>query len=336
MADEDIYELPNEREERIELNKRYRAIPLKDTTFRTLRKYFSAAANLYGIIKLRKLYEIISSQCPNLVTREEFLKFANVAKDEVEGYTILGEKDIYINGKKTPFMDYEVIDIITLWGDDEENEEYHYDTLKRQQEGKPFYIPEKKVFLKYCELGFYESTEQSQKLYDFLVERLGMSDSNAEEAIKDFTDALIHDSQDPIANLNYLGEVYNADVDLNKNGLQTFIDLFIAFSNNSRMQCNRGYTPEEIKEIMPEPKLEASLLMSLGQNFKQEIAKGNVKAEDLRREVLSINGLPEMVRFSLLKEIADAEKLAPKPKKVGRNDPCPCGSGKKYKNCCGR
>lgn len=25
-----------------------------------------------------------------------------------------------------------------------------------------------------------------------------------------------------------------------------------------------------------------------------------------------------------------------KTKKVGRNDPCPCGSGKKYKNCCGR
>ena len=25
-----------------------------------------------------------------------------------------------------------------------------------------------------------------------------------------------------------------------------------------------------------------------------------------------------------------------KGKKVGRNDPCPCGSGKKYKKCCGR
>lgn len=25
-----------------------------------------------------------------------------------------------------------------------------------------------------------------------------------------------------------------------------------------------------------------------------------------------------------------------KGEKVGRNDPCPCGSGKKYKNCCGR
>ena len=23
-------------------------------------------------------------------------------------------------------------------------------------------------------------------------------------------------------------------------------------------------------------------------------------------------------------------------KRIGRNDPCPCGSGKKYKNCCGK
>ena len=22
--------------------------------------------------------------------------------------------------------------------------------------------------------------------------------------------------------------------------------------------------------------------------------------------------------------------------KIGRNEPCPCGSGKKYKNCCGK
>jgi uncharacterized protein YecA (UPF0149 family) len=23
-------------------------------------------------------------------------------------------------------------------------------------------------------------------------------------------------------------------------------------------------------------------------------------------------------------------------RRIGRNDPCPCGSGKKYKQCCGR
>ena len=37
----------------------------------------------------------------------------------------------------------------------------------------------------------------------------------------------------------------------------------------------------------------------------------------------------------------DGVSVAPKTEKretpkVGRNDPCPCGSGKKYKKCCGR
>ena len=37
---------------------------------------------------------------------------------------------------------------------------------------------------------------------------------------------------------------------------------------------------------------------------------------------------------------SDSEYVAPQPfvrePKVGRNDPCPCGSGKKYKKCCGK
>ncbi len=37
------------------------------------------------------------------------------------------------------------------------------------------------------------------------------------------------------------------------------------------------------------------------------------------------SGRPQMVRKPIVKA-----------KNVGRNDPCPCGSGKKYKNCCGR
>jgi SWIM/SEC-C metal-binding protein len=40
-------------------------------------------------------------------------------------------------------------------------------------------------------------------------------------------------------------------------------------------------------------------------------------------------------------DISDLDRLLnpPEParasKKVGRNDPCPCGSGKKFKRCCG-
>ena len=38
------------------------------------------------------------------------------------------------------------------------------------------------------------------------------------------------------------------------------------------------------------------------------------------------------------KELYKTEKSSRtvvKPHKIGRNDPCPCGSGKKYKKCCG-
>ena len=30
------------------------------------------------------------------------------------------------------------------------------------------------------------------------------------------------------------------------------------------------------------------------------------------------------------------ETVVREGRKIGRNEPCPCGSGKKYKNCCGR
>ena len=36
-----------------------------------------------------------------------------------------------------------------------------------------------------------------------------------------------------------------------------------------------------------------------------------------------------------IKNLSRTRSLPPSPK-VGRNDPCPCGSGKKYRKCCGR
>ena len=41
-------------------------------------------------------------------------------------------------------------------------------------------------------------------------------------------------------------------------------------------------------------------------------------------------------RVGIAKEAPKRKEAVPVGKKVGRNDPCPCGSGKKYKHCCGR
>ena len=45
--------------------------------------------------------------------------------------------------------------------------------------------------------------------------------------------------------------------------------------------------------------------------------------------------LSEEAREAIVKEYKKS-KIYHAPKKPGRNDPCPCGSGKKYKNCCGK
>ena len=129
---------------RRELNSKYREIPLKDTTSRQLRKYFNAMANLYGIIPLRKAYEIISSQSPKLVTRDEFLAFAEIARHECEDYYILGLDELYVDGKLKDVLDREIIDV-SLIGDGLDR----YHALLKSQQGKPYYVPSKAELLAY-------------------------------------------------------------------------------------------------------------------------------------------------------------------------------------------
>lgn len=47
------------------------------------------------------------------------------------------------------------------------------------------------------------------------------------------------------------------------------------------------------------------------------------------------NVLSEDERQAILKDFKRS-KIVHVEKKPGRNDPCPCGSGKKYKKCCGK
>jgi uncharacterized protein YecA (UPF0149 family) len=45
---------------------------------------------------------------------------------------------------------------------------------------------------------------------------------------------------------------------------------------------------------------------------------------------------PRRVFERLAWRAGSSTKPAPTPTKVGRNDPCPCGAGKKVKKCCGK
>lgn len=60
------------------------------------------------------------------------------------------------------------------------------------------------------------------------------------------------------------------------------------------------------------------------------------KTEDKKRLNLTHGRLP--LRGSVVQSQAQAQNTTYRrtTPKIGRNEPCPCGSGKKYKNCCGR
>ena len=57
----------------------------------------------------------------------------------------------------------------------------------------------------------------------------------------------------------------------------------------------------------------------------------------LKAEIMQNTERKEIVKNKITNDGKDHKKIQAKStKKIGRNDPCPCGSGKKYKQCCGK
>ncbi|EFY06538.1 preprotein translocase, SecA subunit [Succinatimonas hippei YIT 12066] len=105
----------------------------------------------------------------------------------------------------------------------------------------------------------------------------------------------------------------------NEYKIQSF-NLFTKMLDNLKYQVIRTLSRIQIQIRAPE----------LAEEQKEELRRRQAEAEQHKRE--------EAVRQ--LQEMDKPNPQSGTPFKkvmhVGRNDPCPCGSGKKYKNCCGR
>lgn len=73
------------------------------------------------------------------------------------------------------------------------------------------------------------------------------------------------------------------------------------------------------------------LFVDIQNNLPRWILKGNSPAQLFAVERKQLQPLPE-IPFEMPPLGNPFNDVEPK---VGRNDPCPCGSGKKFKNCCG-
>ena len=71
-----------------------------------------------------------------------------------------------------------------------------------------------------------------------------------------------------------------------------------------------------------------NLLATIDMDISRYLMNAEIRQNTEREQV--IKGTPN-------EDKSKVKKQTPKRvKKVGRNEPCPCGSGKKYKNCCGK
>ena len=123
------------------------------------------------------------------------------------------------------------------------------------------------------------------------------------------------------------------------------------YCSNPKCLCNEAmltfYKIDDSKETQ---EAEFAVRMNLN-NFKYDVEFNENEQNQIAEIIKSLrNSQPEV--FGILKrrykEVKNAskaiiKKFSLKEKKeeqpniqVGRNDPCPCGSGKKYKKCCGR
>jgi len=93
---------------------------------------------------------------------------------------------------------------------------------------------------------------------------------------------------------------------------------------------------DSLEEQLDLDKLESDFEIELKINFeKLYFNMLDAKADYLYTLPQWNNILTEEKRKEITKEYRVSKTIV-KERKIGRNDPCPCGSGKKYKKCCGR
>lgn len=77
------------------------------------------------------------------------------------------------------------------------------------------------------------------------------------------------------------------------------------------------------------------------------LRSGEWNPEEMKRDIMTQDYLPIELRGDMMREVDKAlepgeERIineagtVVKGRKIKPNEPCPCGSGRKYKHCCGK
>ncbi len=130
-------------------------------------------------------------------------------------------------------------------------------------------------------------------------------------------------------------------VEFKKEAFVLFEDMMARIDNETirylfHIQVQQGEQPAEARQPRPEPPRTAP--QSAAAAVASAAARAN-EPQHLPSVAREIERRQQRQQKDLQYQTGPAQAEAPKPvrvgAKVGRNDPCPCGSGKKYKKCHG-
>ncbi|SMC33979.1 SEC-C motif-containing protein [Oscillospiraceae bacterium] len=104
------------------------------------------------------------------------------------------------------------------------------------------------------------------------------------------------------------------------------MDIFVGFLDGIQTSLNKEI---DVKSVDDDTEIDLDInYEKLYYNMRDAKATWLFKLNSWKK-VLSDEKASEIAREYRDANIAHSEK-------IGRNDPCPCGSGKKYKKCCGK
>jgi len=96
----------------------------------------------------------------------------------------------------------------------------------------------------------------------------------------------------------------------------------------------RGYAQQDpLREYQKEA---YSLFTDMVERLKSDFIEKLFMVRAVESEAIEKPAEPQKMELSRGETQTEKKPVVRKEKKVGRNEPCPCGSGKKYKKCCGR
>lgn len=98
---------------------------------------------------------------------------------------------------------------------------------------------------------------------------------------------------------------------------------------------NRGWTPNEMAKKMPViPKGQKPTIVPMSSLAAEQLKQASNELQQMGFTIDLDSGADEVETVFMPDGIAGHTVKG--TKKIYPNDPCPCGSGKKYKKCCGK